>query len=293
MWFFFHSKVKKALTVVINNFPIPTPLPLAGSQANKDHSTGNIVHSFPWKLVIVASCMFMSDYQCMLQSWASGNWRAAGFSPDPAAQLGHVCQHVSRLTIGHPGIEPRSHRRFSWPSDVESSSLWKMCFAIWFCHCYFIKKCTFLTNLNLPVRLCPSVTSRFMGQWVSPGGCGWRTPSTITSTTRNMCSCKKNRQVFFSLVVCLSCLKIVWHLGSRVPVAENKHSWNSHENAGKKSHRPPPLSDIAISRILSRHQRHKGHEHPAHHQLFQLLFPSSRCYRSIKSVIRQISPMWY
>lgn len=70
-FFFSHDKVNGALCVIINDLPIQpqtSPLPLAGSQAKEDHSTGNIVHTFPWKLLIAASCMFMSDYQCMLQS---------------------------------------------------------------------------------------------------------------------------------------------------------------------------------------------------------------------------------
>lgn len=51
------------------------------------------------------------------------------------------------------------------------------------------------------VSLLPALPSRSMDQWASPGGCGWRTPSTITSTTRNISSCKKNRQVFMLLLL--------------------------------------------------------------------------------------------
>lgn len=125
--------MKRASSLVVNNFsiqPQTSPPTLAGSQAKEDHHTGNTVHSFPWKLVVVAGCMFMSDYQCMLQSWASGNWRAAGFSPDPAAQPGHT--GVPRREPPHCG-PPRNRARnpqrvlvaFRWWTfqSVENESL--------------------------------------------------------------------------------------------------------------------------------------------------------------------------
>lgn len=165
----------------------------------------------------------MWDYQCMLQSWASGNWRAAGFSPDPAAQPGHECQHVSCLTPGHPGNKQTIHIKFWWSSYVDSSCLWKMCIAAEFVlailsNILSIRFLNLLFGCNPKVDpfpyLCPFLTSRSMGQWVSPGGCGWRTPSTITSTTRNTSFCKKNRQVFLYY--------ILFHMYLQPPISQ-KH----------------------------------------------------------------------
>lgn len=34
---------------------------------------------------------------------------------------------------------------------------------------------------------------RSTGVWASPGGCGWRTRSTTTSTTPSTSSCRRNR----------------------------------------------------------------------------------------------------
>lgn len=159
---------------------------------------------------------------------------------------------------------------------------------------------TFLRFLNLLVRLCPFLTSRFMGQWVSPGGCGWRTPSMITSTTRNISSCKKNRQVFFFscyffvLFFKKNCL--VWHLGSRVPVAENKHSWNSHEELHEKK------SLLAAPALFHLCQTLQSALFLLDNNIMKdmntlliiscLIISSSHLSRFMKSVIKQISPVW-
>lgn len=48
-----------------------------------------------------------------------------------------------------------------------------------------------------PITLVKGVLwrSRSTGGWASPGGCGWRTRSTTTSTTPSTSSCRRSRYV--------------------------------------------------------------------------------------------------
>lgn len=75
---------------------------------------------------------------------------------------------------------------------------------------------------------------RFMDQWGSHGGCGWRIPSMITSITRSTSSCKRNRWVLWRapctlasctfICVCVCVLQVVTgepqHIVFTIPIFE-------------------------------------------------------------------------